>query len=129
MLCSPVLLKLVRECYILAPATSWFLAQLIFDPEDGGDSSSETLVHMLTARRYVPAEGNKLHMPSSWPSEPLLVAGYDLGLFWWRRGGDVRQVCPQGSLYQHVPTGQRQASFMQVSSEQNCILSRRNDSI
>jgi hypothetical protein len=36
----------------------WLLARLIFDPEDGGDASSEMSDHIQTTRRYIPEDGN-----------------------------------------------------------------------
>jgi hypothetical protein len=40
------------------PVHSTWLAHLIFNPEDGGDTFSETLVHIQTTWRYFPEGGN-----------------------------------------------------------------------
>jgi hypothetical protein len=34
------------------------VAQLIFDPEDGGNISIQTFLHKLTTRRYTPKDCN-----------------------------------------------------------------------
>jgi hypothetical protein len=44
-----------QYCSLLA---RWFVARLIFDTDDGGDSSSETLHHIRTIRCYIPENGN-----------------------------------------------------------------------
>jgi hypothetical protein len=42
----------------LAAIALWFLARLIFGSESGSDTFSETSVHMRTARRRIPEDGN-----------------------------------------------------------------------
>jgi hypothetical protein len=49
--------------YKLLPATRWFLARLIFDPEDGGDAFLRNVGSHTDYRRYIPENGDiKLHI-------------------------------------------------------------------
>jgi hypothetical protein len=41
-----------------SPATRWFLDQLIFDPENGGDTFLRNIGSLRTTQRYIPEDSN-----------------------------------------------------------------------